>query len=127
MRLAMLRFAAPKFLFVCTGCAFVVHEGSDESLLNPGGGMPNQNLKKKSYFPTVLCRVNVKNSMQHGPDRPPLIRSSTLHSRSVKRLSERPAANLDDVKAGADAAEPARQEGSSGGAISWPTVPTRAR
>jgi hypothetical protein len=34
MRLELLRLPARNFLFVCTGCAFIVHGGSDESLLN---------------------------------------------------------------------------------------------
>jgi hypothetical protein len=36
VRLDLLRLLARNFLFACTRCAFIVHEGSDESLFNQG-------------------------------------------------------------------------------------------
>ena len=82
--------------------------------------MPKRSPKKKSLFPTVLCRVAVNHTMQFGAGRSPAIRRAA-------RPPEHPVSSSGDAKAGVDAAEPTKQEGSSEGVFFWPTAPIEAQ
>jgi hypothetical protein len=81
--------------------------------------MPKRSPKKKSLFPTVLCRV-AANTMQFRTGPSPTIRRSA-------RLPEHPASRSGDAKTSVNAAEPTKQEGSSEGVFSWPTAPIEAQ
>src|SRR5713101_3207747 len=103
MRPELLGRPTGNFGCVRAACALIVHDDSDESLLNQE--RPAQtNRNEKIVCPTVLCRVAVNHTMQFRAGRSPTIRCSA-------RPPEHAAASSGYAKASVNAAEPTKQEG----------------